>query len=317
MALYYGEGGCAFSTSKGPCKNKAYWSVKTDRQPSSVGCGVHARDSKTRAPLPKRSAKDKARLAEEALAKNSEEIEAARVKNFKKGRQGHLLVSKLRIMKAPEDFQGYQKVFPNFKHGNRKDGLGMPSLSPMSLGPVEHPQPGLPVGAHIEGVHQGSKVFPCYLKKGEPTKEWFEIQLEMFTGPPRRHHPGAKSATGSKNVPDYSRWINPDGSVTKLSYIESRQVYCTYYERLAKETKAFKKLAKLLEKGTNLQILGYDGYDLELSQEDQEDQDLLEEKFEELYLDGSRPFGHEVALAALLLLEEDRYPWTKHTTLEL
>ena len=306
---------CPTSTQKGPCKNKAYWWVPKEKR---VSCGVHARDEKSRVALPKRSTKEKVAIAQERFDKEDKEIEAARVRNENKGRRGHVAVSKLRMLKAPEDLKGYRKVFPNFKHGGRKDGLGMPALSPMSLGPVKHPQPGLPIAAHIEGLHQGNKVFPQHEKGGKPTKEWLDIQREMYEGPPRRHHPGAKSATGSKNIPLYSRWVLPNGKEKRLSYVESRQVYCTYYERLAKKTKEFRKLMALVNEGTNIQIHGYDGYDLEMTQEEQgEGEEEVKKKFEKFYLDEKRPFGHELVLAALLLLDEEDYPWTKYTTLEL
>jgi len=312
---FYGEEPCSsLKPSPSGCQNKAYYWVPGDQR---LSCGVHARDPDTREELPKRSLKSQRKLVEEKRQKENEDIQQAAEANLEAGRMGHVIVTKLRMMKAPLDVKGYRKVFPNFKHGNRTDGLGMPELSPMSLGPVNHTQPGLPAALHIEGQHQAAKVFPAYQKNGKPTKEWYETRLAMYLGPPKRHHPGAKSATGSKNIPLYSIWVLPDGTEQKLSYIESRQVYCTYYERLAKETKSFRRLKRLRENGVNLQIVGYDGYDLELTPEMQEDRKVMKKVFEKYYLDDSKPYGHELALASLLLLEEDDYPWRKHTTLDL
>lgn len=315
---FYGEETC-WSSRPEPdgCKNKAYYWVPVKNGEGRLSCGVHARDPSARKDLPKRSPESRRKLAEKKKQKEDLEIRLALEANLEAGRQGHVIVSKLRMMKAPPDVEGYLKVFPNFRHDGRTDGLGMSELSPMSLGPVNHTQPGLPPALHIEGLHQGQKCFPAYQKNGKPTKDWYQTRLEMYSGPPKRHHPGAKSADGSKNVPLYSIWVLPDGTEAKLSYVESRQIYCTYYERLATQTKSFKKLKRLRKSGTNLQIIGYDGYDLKLSPDLQENPSKMEKIFEKYYLDGSRPFGHEVVLACLLLLKQDQFPWRKHTTLEL
>ena len=60
------------------------------------------------------------------------------------------------MMKPPEHIDGYLKVFPNFKHQNRKDGFGCASLSPKALGPVSD---GSRHAKNIENFHQGAKIF--------------------------------------------------------------------------------------------------------------------------------------------------------------
>jgi len=313
---YYGEVGCPTILPSGKeCKNKAYWLVTSEGR---LSCGVHARDPETRAPLPKRSLAEKNKLASVKYARETIEIDTAAEDNLSEGRKGHVIVTKLRMMAAPEDHSGYRKVFPNFKHGNRKDGLGMPELSPMSLGPVKHTQPDLPEALNIENLHQFNKVFPSEIDDdGNPTEEWYATRVRAYRDPiPHRHKPAAKSASGSKNIPEYSIWVTPDGKEAKLSYFESRQVYCTYYERLAKKTKAYATLVKLREKGVNIQIVGYDGYDLGIGSDD--NHKMIRSKFIELYNDTKKPFGHELVLAALLLIENRKdYPWRGYTTLEL
>ncbi len=195
----------------------------------------------------------------------------------------------------------------------------------MSLGPVNHSQPGLPPAKNLENCWQALKVFPDYEEDGNPTEAWYETRLEMYKDPPppppppipHRHHKGATSATGSKNVPLYALWVLPDEEELRMKYVEGRQIYCTYYERLGKKTKSYSKLMRMVNEGTNVQIIGYDGYDLELTQADQTNQKKMTKMFEKFYLDGSRPFGHELVLAALLLLDKENYPWVKYTTLEL
>lgn len=315
---YYGETACpSFSASGKECKNKAYWLV-TDEDGLFVrfSCGVHSKNT-NRKPLPKRSRADQAKITENRRQQEKKDIEQARLDNAEGGQKGHLIVTKLRMFSGPEDHEGYLKVFPNFRHGNRKDGLGLPELSPMSLGPVETPQPSVPVAKNIENLHQFNKVFPSEIgEDGNPTEEWYQTRSLAYQDPvPHRHKPSAKSAKGSKNIPEYSVWETPDGEELHLSYFESRQIYCTYYERLAKKTESFATLKDLIENGTNIQIVGYDGYDLgmEVGASLKE----KEQKFLRCYKDTSKPFGHELVLAALLELTPKRYPWRKFTTLEL
>lgn len=313
-STYYGELGCpSVSASGSGCKNKCYWWVPDDQR---LSCGVHSKGV-TRTPLPKRSRKDQVKIIENRRRQEKKDIEQARVDNIESGLFGHIIVTKLRMFSSPDDVEGYLKVFPNLKHGNRKDGLGLPDLSPMSLGPVETPQPTVPVAKNIENLHQFNKVFPSEVgEDGNPTQEWYETRSRAYTDPiPHRHKPSAKSAKGSKNIPVYSVWETSDGEELHLSYFESRQVYCTYYERLAKKTESFARLKELIKGGTNIQIVGYDGYDLELGPDATPEE--KQQKFEKCYRDISKPFGHEVVLAALLMLKPSQYPWRKYKTLDL
>jgi hypothetical protein len=327
MKVYYGETGCQMTKGSGEgCTNKAYWLLHT----GEYACGVHSKGKDCKA-LPKRSAKEKQELLKEVYAGEAKKIIKAIRRNRRFGQPGRLAVTKLRMRKAPLDLEGYQKVFPNSKAGDMKpieEGQaiefggrwGMAGLSPMVLGPVKTSQPGVPKARNLENAWQALKVFPQFtvIFKGAPNEEWFKIRDEMYRDPiPHRHHPGRfkNSKNGKTSRPLYAYWILPDGTGTQLDYIESRQIYCTYYERLARDTPELARLRCCLEKGMNTQIIGYDGYDLELT--GHETQKELANKFERFYLDPSRPFGHELMIAALLLLEKKNYPWTKHTTLKL
>jgi hypothetical protein len=308
-SFYYGEEKCTVRE----CQNKAYWKDKTSNR---IACGVHTRNC-PRTPLTKRPIFERKKIQEDKLKKQETEIQICADLNKEKELKGHLVVSKLRIMKNPEDLKGYRKVFPNFKHKNRKDGWGLPDLSPMSLGPVYHNQPNLPPALNIENLHQANKVFPSNVEEDQnrPLLSWYISRLQLYEDPvPRRHRPEAKSTKGS---PLYSVWVTPKGKELRLSYLESRQIYCTYYQRLAKKTEGFHKLKNALKEGTNLQIIGYDGFDLELTQEDQQDPEHMSRIFNKYYLDPKRPFGHEVVLAVLLLLPSEKYPWKRHRTIEL
>jgi hypothetical protein len=288
----YGEILC----QKGECKNKAYYLCN-----GKYVCGVHSRN-KEREQLKKFSKKEERKIKEEKRDKEKGEIEEARLINIKESKVGQVICTKLRMMKAPEDIAGFIKIFPNFKHKNRSDGLGLPSLSPMSLGPVEHGQPGLPMAKNIENFFQQSKCFQEEVdEEGEPTKLFYRNRLKGYQDEvPHRHKYIGKEK--NKNIPLYFVWVDKEEKEHHLDYITSRQFYCNFYERLAKEEPDYEKLRKLREKGYNLQIIGYDGRDVE---------DL-----EEAYLDKSYPFGHELVLMSMLVLEEKDYPWRKYKTFD-
>jgi len=294
MKPIYGEIEC----QNEKCKNKAYWEYD-----NNYLCGVHSKKYKDRIPL-KKDNKKKDELFTQKLLKEKEECERASKINKLKNKRGDIVCSKLRMMHNPDDIEEYIKVFPNFKHGNRRDGLGLPSLSPKSIGPVNHNQPGLPPAKNIENFHQGNKVFPIEVdENGEPTEIFFRTRLDMYNSDiPLRH----KAVSNGKNVPLYSIWVDQEFEEHKISYFTSRQFYCHFYERdlLKKGTNSnndYTYLMSLLDDGFNLQIIGYDGYN-------------VNKDIEECYLDCSKPFGHELVLYTMLKYKEDLWPLRKYKT---
>jgi len=320
---FYGEilCQCNLLDSKKHCSNKAYWKVK-----SYFLCGVHSKKySGTRIELKKDKAK-KEESFQKKIEKEKKECDEAACENKKKLLMGKVVCSKLRMMHLPEDIKGFVKVFPNFLHKNRRDGLGLPSLSPKSIGPIEHGQPGLPPAKSLENFHQGNKVFRSEVDKAnEPLEVFYKTQLEMYNSDiPQRHKEVALDEKGKRtNVPLYSIWVDKDGKQHKISYFESRQFYCHYYERAllgqlkSQDTlapaslkgseeshKDFVMLCNLLKDGYNLQIIGYDGYDVSGL------------TLEQCYLDCSRPFGHELVLYSMLTCKESEFPWKKYKTFD-
>jgi hypothetical protein len=282
---FYGENKCA----KFKCKNKAYY-----HKQGQILCGVHCR--KPRQKLPN-NPNAKAKQAQEQKARN-ERIKEVAAANRQEGKRGELTLQKMRMMRNPEHKDGVRLVFPNFKHQNRTDGFGCSSLSPKSMGPIDHKQPGLPMARNLENLHQGNKVFPSEYNAKTKTvlPVFFETQRTLYQDEtPHRH----KESSGQKNQPLFSLWTTPEGVVKRLSYVESRQVYCHFYEEFARKDPNFLKLQKMLDQGYNLEIVGYDAF-------------VPTKSLEEHYLDGSRPFGHELVLYSLL--KEER-PWAKYTTL--
>jgi hypothetical protein len=76
--------------------------------------------------------------------------------------------------------------------------------------------------------------------------------------------------------------------------VQSRYFYCCAYEVLAKQSKDFTTLVKLLDEGHNITICGYDAYP-------------VTKNIYEHYCDPTKPFGHEMVLYALLT--RDPCPW--------
>lgn len=297
---FYGESVCMDRYKNGkPCKNQAYYAVTTSLNDSRFVCGQH------RGKYPRFTTlledPNKKEKQEQKRVKDMLEVEDHAAKNREMKKSGNVICTGLKMMKNPEHYEGYLKVFPNFKHQNRKDGFGCASLSPKSMGPVVHPQPGLPTAFNLENFWQFSKVFPDEVdEKGVILPIFFERQITAFLDKiPHRHKP---NATG--NIPLYSVWKRPDGSLVKYKYIKARQFYCHYYERFALQNKDFQTLKEYLKTGHNLQICGYDAYP-------------VTESLEKHYLDDSRPFGHELVLYALLTVDDpENYPWRKYKTEE-
>lgn len=294
--MFYGQTSCQETYKSGPksgqnCNNQAYY-----QQDNEYLCGVHS-NKEERKKLPK---DPDAGEKKEAELKRREEL----VKKLRKKGKGDIICTKLKMMKAPEHIDGYLKVFPNYKHNNRKDGFGCSALSPKSLGPINHNEKDVPVALNLENYHQFSKVFSCEVgASGNPKEEFYKKRNEAYEDEiPHRHkfkREELKNITDNVNIPLYAIHII-DGKERRYTYIESRYFYCHYYELLAKETKEYKKLVKKLNKGTSLQIIGYDAYPVA--------RDLME-----CYLDDSKPFGHELVLYSLLTIENSNdYPWNKY-----
>ena len=281
--LYYGESNCIAIKNDGKqCNNKSYY----------VGqkCGVHEKIN--RIELPKNP---NAHLNKIQNIERRKEIQKEySLLNFKESKKGNIILTKFKMMKEPEHMDGYLSIFPNYKHGNRIDGLGLPSLSPKSIGPI------LVLGAqNLENLHQGNKVFKEEINVDGTIKDIFYArQKEMYMDkiPWRHKFDKFKEMHKYGNIPEFSLFRD-----IKLSYFESRQVYCNYYEYYVKRSKDFIMLQELINNGTNINIIGYDAYPITKS-------------LDECYKDTSRPFGHELVLYSMLKNERI---WEKYTYLDL
>ena len=289
---YYGEFPCQAEQG---CQNNAAWDQK-----GRFLCGVHAKRADRQA-LPRRSPQEAIALRTLKEDEHRLSVEANSKANRDQMRKGKVSLHRMRMMHNVPLVSGVLNVFPNIKHQSRSDGFGCMRLSPMHLGPVEHGQPGLPPALNIENFHQGSKCFPAETNpvSNDPTELFYQNRLSFYTDSvPHRHK-------FKKVIPCYFIWVDKDNKEHKLSYIESRQFYCNFYERLAAREQDFAKLCTFINEGTDICICGYDAAPLKPG-----------ESTEEAYLDPSRPFGHERVLFTMLSTEPNTWPWRKHKTFD-
>ncbi|ALX27651.1 hypothetical protein GMAR_ORF277 [Golden Marseillevirus] len=288
----YGEIPC----QREGCKNKAYWEMS-----GSFVCGVHSRN-KERTALAKMSVAAKRFEEHQKFRKHNGTIEKAACQNSGRGELG---LYRMAMMKPVPLQEGWLNVFPNFRHQERKDGYGCKNLSPMSLGPVEHSCPGLPPAQNIENFFQGSKVFSEEVDSlGNPTELYYQNREKFFKDKvPQRHK--YKGKDKNKNIPLYFLWTDSTGKEHRLGYVESRQTYCNFFERLAVQTPEWLELCRLNDEGYNLMFCGYDAHE-------------ICGDIDQAYLDPSVPFGHERVLFAMLSLRDtpEEYPWRKYKTLD-
>nr|QBK89504.1 MAG: uncharacterized protein LCPAC001_00140 [Pithovirus LCPAC001] len=301
--FYHGEQMCQGTYRNGKdCRNNAYYSIeKSMPSPqfsstlSFLRCGLHSKKG-NRADLLKNPNAKKRAL--DRINNHRKKVDEVAKENKANNIRGIVVCSKLRMFKGYQSKSGYLNVFPNNRHQNRTDGFGCCSLSPMRLGPVLHNQPGLPEAKNIENFHQGNKCFSSEIdEKGDPKPIFYETQRKLYLDHiPHRHKEAAKGIKNNKNIPLFSIWKKKTGKEKRCTYIESRKYYCRYYEQLAKKTDDYKILARKIDDGYNLNIIGYDAY-------------TVTKSAKEHYLDSNRPFGHELVLYTLLTVNEKEYPW--------
>jgi hypothetical protein len=285
-------------------------------------CGTHSKKyGNLRKDLPKNpnAADYRANLIKQRLidAKNMSQNEE--LKHLPK-----VISTKLRMFKeytfTPEF--GYLPIFPNRKH-NHGFGYGVDcsGLSPMKLGPVVHNQLNLPNAKNIENYHQFNKVFSSELssilcecprskewKHYKPNEDFYKKRIEAYNDDePHRHKFDVntiKKETKNVNIPCYSIHVDAKGNERHYTYIESRYFYCKQMEILARQSPDYTKLTNLLNQGYKLEILGYDAY----RPKGYSAKDLYEH-----YCDSSRPFGHEMVILSLLMIDNEQYlPWNKY-----
>jgi hypothetical protein len=293
---YYGEKKCQSlikSTGK-PCTNLTYF-----QSDGKLLCGVHSKKDKNRIKLKKNP--NKAKLFLEEIKKHNLEIRNQAALNKNAGKKGDVVCSKLKMMQKPDYIKGYLNIFPNYKHQGRKDGFGCSRLSPKSLGPVNHNMPGIPPAKNLENYHQFAKFWKFELDKDNQIIDKYKIaRNKAYQDPiPYRHKYDRKTLKkhGNVNVPEFSVYYTKNGEERRYNYLQCRYFYCHYYESLAQKEPDFTRLNKKINEGYNINIVGYDGYQVTKSIWD-------------CYNDTSKPFGHELVLYTMLIEQNPKkYPW--------
>lgn len=314
LQIYYGENRCCQtikSTGK-ECTYGGYFEYQ-----GKIYCGVHSSHFSERKKLPKNPNKDQY-IKEMVDMRNIKINEMSQI-NLKNNRKGDVIVTKLKMMKKPELIDGYLAVFPNYKDQNKKEGFGCASLSPKSLGPVPYFCDILPTAYNLENFHQISKIYKqdilnfdeskikqFLVKQNNKYVVNLKIDLDVIKKGFLDKTPYRHKYT-IKEIPFFTLFYDSKCQEHRFSYVQSRYFYCKWYEILTKNNKDLLYLKKQREEGVNLQIIGYDGYDVK-------GKDLYE-----CYLDTSKPFGHELVLYTLLTENpEDTksvYPWDKYAKL--
>jgi hypothetical protein len=142
--VYYAEKQCEgiIKSTKSQCNNRAYYrSVEIIKngdilaEQTKYCCGVHSKKD-NRLELPKNP--NSGELYNEQIKQRLIAAELAKDENVRVGRYGKVVVSKMLMMKEPTHIAGHINIYPNYKHGSRKDGMGCSTLSPKSIINIPH-----------------------------------------------------------------------------------------------------------------------------------------------------------------------------------
>lgn len=335
--IYYGQQACSATVKStgSRCNNGGYY-----QQNDRIFCGVHLNKRKSFIQLPKATAKEKKdidRIRQEEIDRN---IEVARLINFNQGKQGQLRLRRIVARKKPIISNGWRAIFPNYYSSMCMNyGIVLPTLSPMFFrGKINHGQPNLPCAMNIENLWQSARVFTCELDNaGNPGPLFYENRLKFLRDkvPHRR-----KYRQTAENKIEYLVWTKADGKEIRLSYVESRFLYCYF---LSKAIMQFPDeiyfLFHLRHEGVNIELQGPDALPL-INEEKQDFKTSLDLEYRAprrfikdhtngtevlLDLNGARSmlkaitnqFGHEKVVATMLTIEEKDWPWNKAKLIEL
>lgn len=127
-------------------------------------------------------------------------------------------------------------------------------LSPFYLGPIEC-YDGL-ISKTMENAWQYAKVYDKHIDElSNPTSEYIQFRNKGFESNKANRYP-----MGKGKVPLYSYW-KVNNTYYKLDYIEARKViYIPLYAKAVVKTEAFQKLLEYKNKGYNIALSDFDGY---------------------------------------------------------
>lgn len=229
--------------------------------------------------------------------------------------RGQVRCGKIVHFRAPKGEDKTHPKIPGFTNINATSGnKTWKGLSPMVLGPFQVIERRFPTRDYPDGVHPGfvavneqlqgavsynlenwwqySKLYdvdgPFDLNYGNLPRT-FLLRRAQGLGDPKPHRRALPKAKGTPVASYFDARV--------FSYIPSRKFYCTVYEALVIRTPEYQNLLQRLANGENLLVIGYDGFDLPITNE----------AVQQAYDDPSRPFGHELVL--FTMLNGLRQPW--------
>lgn len=270
------------------CKNKASY-----EQNGRYLCGVHCKGERVILSKMTRVEKKEAQIL--SISQHLEKLTLTAQTAKSRGIQGRVKLFPMPMSRGVGIEDGYHNILLNSRPGQRADGSGCDSLLAKSLGPVDHGQPGLPVCQNLQNFHEGNKYYA-----GEDEKEFCSSRYAFYSDPVGRRH-----KFGGNEVPLYSVWIDKKGVEHQVDSVTSRQFYCAFYERYARQQPAYLELVEMLKKGMNLRICSPDAEPFE-SLDD----------VEKAYLDAKQPFGPARILCVMFTIPKEKYPWVKFKTFE-
>jgi len=321
---FYGDKKCTavIKGTQKPCNFLASYQSSTKN--TIYFCKVHCRYPSLQnvKVLPRRNQEQQEQFEMKRNNLLTAEILKQQKDNQEAKRPGNVDLYLMKMRQHIEYKPGYRYIFPNKDDENRNDGVGFPQLSPFNLGPIQHNQPGLPICETLEAYHQFSKFYPnwedkqmfvrnqidAFSKKETYRHKCIETAKEFLSNNPITGALNEKLRKGEKRkreefVPEYSVFIDEKGQEHHIGYVESRQFYSNWYERLVKDLKEFKLLQLWKQNGMNLVICGYEA------------ENLKNNSLEETYLDPKHKWGHELVLFSMLTeSDESKWPWRIHKT---
>lgn len=207
---------------------------------------------------------------------------------------GNTSIGDVQVGKLPNRFSRMgSKEWPSiegyhrFNVSSSSSGFGN-NLSPFKVGPIKFTEV-MPDGKEIEreatcleNLWQATKVRVIHRLSNMPVGEWWRIRNKIWADPkPYRHTIPKNERTG--DIKDAVSFWNG----MYISYELARwQIYIKFYSQYVAELDDYKTLEDMIKRGHNILLIGPDGRRV----------DNYQHEFNDL----SKPFGHELVLAAML-----------------
>ena len=287
--------------NKHSCSRKAHFGV--------YYCRAHTPTSGT--PLPKRPRRPLGAQTAVKYAAQLWSIERGRYYNHKMGVPGIVLCARLIPHRTPKSMPLTLDVIVDDTPCGRTNGITCKELAPKYLGPIiTHigkqlrgsviTNNGKHLAHNLVNFYHGLQCYPSEIdsQTQQLLPIFFTHRDELWTDPV-----GQDYKLTLRGAVQCCIWEDDTGVIHKLTPVEARQFYCTFYERLVKVHPEFIRLEQLRTDGTNIILRGLHGRPIHNS------------CIETAYLNPDEPFGHELILYHMLTTPNPTdYIWRKYTT---